>query len=71
MKSQNKVIWSKQNLQNMVPKDMGNNSTQPSKTQLALKKRQNGFNTTSKAQSTNWDLKTLLVPPEEAKAQHN
>jgi len=61
MKSQNGVIWNEQNL---VPKNMGNNLTQPSKTQLALKKRQKGLNTTSKAQK-------LLVPPEEAKAQHN
>jgi hypothetical protein len=36
-KSQNEVIWNEQNL---VPKDMGNGSTQPSKTKLALKKRQ-------------------------------
>ena len=48
MKSQNKVIWSKQSLHNLVPKDMGNGSTQPSKTQIVLKKRQNGLNTTSK-----------------------
>jgi hypothetical protein len=36
-KSQNQVIWNEQNL---VPKDMGNGSTQLSKTQLVLKKRQ-------------------------------
>ena len=63
MKSQNRVIWSKQNL---VPKDMGNGLTQPSKPQLVLKKRQNGLNTTSKAQNT-WKQ---LDPSEEAKAQH-
>ena len=35
--------------QNLVPKDMGNGSTQPSKLKLALKKRQqNGLNTASK-----------------------
>jgi hypothetical protein len=28
-----------ENEQNLVPKDMGNGSTQPSKTKLALKKR--------------------------------
>ena len=66
MKSQSRVIWSKQNLQNLVPKDMGNASTQPSKTQLVLKKRQNGLNTTSKAQNA-WKQ---LDPPEEVKAQH-
>jgi hypothetical protein len=36
-KSQNGVIWNEQNL---VPKDMGNDSMQPSRTKLALKKRQ-------------------------------
>ena len=33
--------WAKQE-QNLVPKDMGNGSTQPSKSRLALKKRQMG-----------------------------
>jgi hypothetical protein len=63
MKSQNRVIWNEQNLQSLVPKDMGNGSMHPSKTQLALKKRQKGLNTTSKAQNT-WKL---LVPPERGK----
>jgi hypothetical protein len=36
-KSQNKSFEMSKNL---VPKDMGNDSTQPSKTKLALKKRQ-------------------------------
>jgi hypothetical protein len=36
-KRQNRVI---RNEQNLVPKDMGNGLTQPSKTQLSLKKRQ-------------------------------
>jgi hypothetical protein len=49
----------------LVPKDMGNGSTQPSKTQLALKKA-NMLNTTSKA----WKARKLLDPLEEAKAQH-
>jgi hypothetical protein len=44
---------------------MCNGSTQPSKTKLALKKRQ-WLNTTSKAQKA----EKLQDPPEEAKAQH-
>jgi hypothetical protein len=36
-KAKNGVIWNEQNL---VPKDVGNDSTQSSKTKLALKKRQ-------------------------------
>jgi hypothetical protein len=40
-KSQRKAKnWSFKNEQNLVPKDMGNGSMQPSKTKLALKKRQ-------------------------------
>jgi hypothetical protein len=40
-KSQRKAkTRSFENEQNLVPKDMGNSSTQPSKTKLALKKRQ-------------------------------
>ena len=52
MKSQNKVIRNEQDMsKNLVPKDMGNGSTQPSKT-ASPQEEANGLNTTSKAQNT-------------------
>ena len=67
--------------ESLVPKDMGNDLMQPSKKKLVLKKRHKGLNTTSKAleqkpsiratQQESKQLKKQLVPPEEAKAQHN
>jgi hypothetical protein len=39
-KSQRKAKTGSFEISNLVPKDIGNGSTQPNKTQLALKKRQ-------------------------------
>jgi hypothetical protein len=52
MESQNKVIRNEQDMsKNLVPKDMGNGSTQPSKT-ASPQEEANGLNATSKAQNT-------------------
>ena len=48
----------------MVPKDMGNGSTQPSKTKLALKKRQKTGSTPLANQRYQPKLSKLRIPIE-------
>ena len=48
----------------MVPKDMGNGSTQPSKTKLALKKRQKTGSTPLANQTYQPKLSKLRIPIE-------
>jgi hypothetical protein len=67
MESQNKVIRNEQDMsKNLVPKDMGNGSTQPSKT-ASPQEEANGLNTTSKAQK---HIKSARPSRKRQKAQH-
>jgi hypothetical protein len=55
-----------ENEQNLVPKDMGNGSTQPSKNKTSPQEEATGSTPLAKLEKP----KKLLDPPEEAKAQH-